>query len=100
MTWKYLFISIVVLTRIADYLIWFAVWGYGYMLMDLYAEFRESLIKRMGLICMFVIISYNSYRMIMNYYGENTYLTIFSEECADMLLYDRDPENLDELRVR
>ena len=100
MTWKYLFISIVVLTRIADYLIWFVVWGYGYMLMDLYSEYRESLIKRMSLICMLVIISYNSYRSIENYYGKNTYLTIFSEECADMMLYDRDPENLDDLRVR
>lgn len=96
--WKELFLPIVVLTRIVDYLVWFEIWGFAYMISDIADSKRQ--VKLLFLSIFFIVIVYNDYKIINSYYGDNNYLTIFSEECLDMRIYNRDADNFSANRVR
>ena len=81
--------GITIFTRPADYLIWFAVWGYSYMLKDIYTNQRKTIFPLLSLfyIMFYMFVRVNSYG---SYFGDNNYLSVFSQECYDQKYYDRD----------
>ena len=89
-TWRYNLTSDL-MTRPADYLLFFQVWGFAYMFKDVLSSIRVSLnFKEIAItaICVFSL-SYHMNNFISNYYGDNNYMTIFTDDCYNHRIYDR-----------
>lgn len=94
MVWKCYFgpYGITIFTRPVDYLIWFAVWGNSYMLRDIYLNKRRTILPLLSslYIILYMYVRVQSYSL---YFGDNNYMTIFSQECIDQKYYIRDLED-------
>lgn len=95
------FARINVLSRIFDYLIWFQIWGYGYFIMDIIRNKRVQFSIQLTALALVAFLVFRQWKGIDGYFGENTYLTIFSSECKDQKIYKRNPgRDLNEIRIR
>lgn len=89
-----------IFTRPADYLIWFAVWGYAYMLRSIYSVKKNSVPSFVFLVFFICIISLIQVRRLYSYFGDNDYLTVFSNDCINQKYYPRGTVEFNEKRWR
>lgn len=99
MCWNYFFM-IPVLTRFMSYLLWFQVWGWGYMVADALYYKRKYPAKLFFLIMICSILFFYQYRRIVDYYGTNNYMTIFTDDCKSLKTYPRLSHEHGEKRIR
>jgi hypothetical protein len=89
--WKVNF-NVDLLTRPVEFISWFALWGFGFMIQD----FMVTSVRRFHVIPFILFLSFivcNSYSLssfIGNYYGDNHYMTVFSKDCQSLNIYERD----------
>lgn len=87
-TWRTCFVADL-LRRPTDYLLWFQVWGYAYFIRDAFTRASKSVTAHIVGVVFVTILAIQEYRFINSYYGDNNYMTVFTEECSQMRLYKR-----------
>lgn len=87
-TWRTCFTQDL-LKRPTDYLLWFQVWAYAFVLKDMFFEKKKQVSTILLGLLFFTAIYIQEFKFIQSYYGENNYLTIFSHECEQLRIYKR-----------
>lgn len=83
-------------TRPAEYLSWFSLWGFAFMLNDIMMNFH----KRFNVIALSLCFAYlvcsgwSLHNFINRYYGDNNYMTILTRECYQLKIYQRDRSSI------
>lgn len=87
------------LVRPAEYLMWPYVWGYSFFIVDAFARKRYVMPKLAAMFVILFAIAF-AYKSFETYYGDSHYMTVLSEDCAEMKFYTRYTDELQHLRVR
>ncbi len=93
------------MARPVEYFMWFQVWGVAYFLDDVARYGSKRILMSVAGIVYCILFIYQEASFISRYYGNNTYMTIFTKESVDMKIYDREQgikgeEDFDYKRVR
>lgn len=99
-SWRAFFMDFGFFTRVVDYFLWFEIWGVGYMIKDLFSYKRLALSAKMFGYSVLFIICFKHWGVLNNYYGENNYMTVLSEECRFQQVYDRDANVSKAIQIR
>lgn len=86
-------------TRPAEYISLFSLWGFAFMLNDIMIKSIRGKLNLMAIsLCMAYMVcsAWSSYNFITRYYGDNNYMTILSEECYHLRIYQRDRSSIGE----
>ena len=96
------FLMLNILTRMVTYFTWFMIWGYGYMIHHMLSTKKKKELKLAGLATIMIVFIYYEGRQINEYFGDNNYMTVFTDECQQFKTYQRLPngEDLGTKRVR
>lgn len=78
-----------IFTRMNAYLMWFNIWGYGYMIKDVFISRYINVGKIMIVSLVICFCSLTTVVHINHYYGNNNYVTILSDDCLNLKVYQR-----------
>ena len=82
--------SVDLLSRPIEYFLWFQVWGAAYFFDDVFKHFSKHILMSSFGVVYLVLFVYQETTFIHRYYSDNNYMTIFTKECQDLRIYDRE----------
>lgn len=90
MVWRFFFSKLGsdMFVRPIDYLLWFALWGYAYMLEDIWRK-KKTFISCSIFAFFMLTILFEQYNFNKFYYSDNKYMTVLTKECAEIRTYNR-----------
>lgn len=96
-TWKSC-INMDLFTRPIEYLSWFSLWGFAFMLNDMMLHLKKQCNLIVFSLCFayFVCSGWSLYSFIGRYYGDNNYMTVLSKECYELRIYTRNRNLINE----
>lgn len=100
MTLRYFVMDIPIFTRVFDYLIWFEIWGIGFMINDIFSNKKITYHAKIFVWVVIFVLLIKHWAKISDQYGNNNYMTILTDECKKQMIYDRNPFYRDKKRVR